>query len=87
MLINPIKGCNPNRIVTQIGNKEYILEGFSENTKICSEFDENFPYKIELEGGPLVHSGLDFFGKGIVKSLQLIDNNNPNYIMLKIILL
>jgi hypothetical protein len=79
-----IQGCHPNRIVTQIGEKEFILEGYSNKTKICSEFDENFPYKIELEGGPLIHTGLDFFGQGKVRNLQLIDSDKEDYIILKI---
>lgn len=86
MQTDPIHGCYPNRVVTQISDKQFILEGYSKKTKICSEFDENFPYKIELEGGPFIHTGLDFFGQGRVKSLQLIDNDKPDYIMLKIIM-
>jgi hypothetical protein len=81
---NTIKGCFPNRIVTQISEKEFILEGYSKRTKICSEFDEGFPYKIELEGGPFIHTGLDFFGKGRVRLLELIDSDKLEYIMLKI---
>lgn len=86
MYSNPIQGCYPNRVVTQISDKEFILEGLSKKTKICSEFDELFPYHIELEGGPFIHTGLDFFGKGKVKSLQLIENDKPDYIMLKILM-
>lgn len=86
MLTNPTQGCYPNRVVTQISDNEFILEGHSKKTRICSEFDENFPYKIDLEGGPFIHTGLDFFGKGRVKSLQLIENDKPDYIMLKITL-
>ena len=83
---NSTQGCFPNRVVTQINDKEFILEGISKKTKICSEFDDGFPYHIDLEGGPFIHVGFDFFGKGKVKTLQLIDNDKPNYIMLKIIL-
>lgn len=80
------QGCFPNRVVTQINDKEFILEGISKKTKICSEFDDGFPYHIDLEGGPFIHVGFDFFGKGKVKTLQLIDNDKPNYIILKIVL-
>jgi len=86
VLNNQTQGCFPNRVVTQINEKEFILEGISKKTKIGSEFDDGFPYYIDLEGGPFIHVGLDFFGKGRVKTLQLIDNDKPNYIMLKIIL-
>jgi len=83
---NITQGCFPNRVVTQINDKEFILEGFSKKTKICAEFDDGFPYHINLEGGPFIHIGLDFFGKGKVKNLQLINNDRPNYIILKIVL-
>ena len=40
----------------------------------------------DIQGGPFVHIGQDFFGKGIIDHIEKIDSGKEGYIILKITL-
>jgi len=74
------------RVITQIGKKEYLLEGTSDWVKFGCQFDVNFITSANLDGGPFLLVGDNFLGKGVIRSIQHIDSNQDNYIILKILL-
>lgn len=72
-------------IFTQISENQFLIEGDSDNTKIGGESEYSISY-IDFDGGPLVHIGHSFLGRGSVVGIDLIDSDNSNYIIAKITL-
>lgn len=72
-------------IFTQITEDQFLIECDSDNTKIGGENEYSISY-INFDGGPTVHIGHRFLGEGIIKSIELIDSDKPNYIIAKITL-
>jgi hypothetical protein len=70
---------------TQINDSQFFIEGNSDNTKIGGESEYSISY-IDFDGGPLLHIGHDFLGRGKIISIDLIDSEKPNYIITKITL-
>lgn len=84
--VRPSKKNNHTRIITQIGEKEYFVEGFSDWARFGCQFDPAFITSAELCGGPFLLVGDSFLGKGRIASIQNIENDQENYIILKITL-
>lgn len=74
------------RVITQVSEKEYLLEGTSDWVKFGCQFDTSFITSANLEGGPFLLVGDNFLGKGKISSIQHIDNNQDGYVILKITL-
>jgi len=74
------------RIVTQINESEYLIEGSVDFARFGFQSDENILNFADIQGGPFLHIGKDFFGKGIIKSIQKIsqDKEEVGYLILKI---
>jgi hypothetical protein len=79
------KGKNT-RIITQIGSKEYLIEGECDWARFGYQFDSSVITSVNVDGGPFLLVGDSFLGKGKIKHIQHIDNNQDGYIILKIIL-
>lgn len=77
------KGKNT-RIITQIGEREYLVEGESEWARFGCQYDPSVITSANLDGGPFLLVGDSFLGKGKIKSIQNINTEQNNYFILKI---
>jgi hypothetical protein len=62
-------------IITQISDSQYLLEGNVKSAKF-NYVVEPIINSVDISNGPYLHLGKDFFGKGYVDSIDLI-NDNP----------
>lgn len=69
----------------QINDKEFLVEGNIGNTRISGE-SEYAITAIDLDGGPFIHLGQDFLGRGIVSLIDMIDTESKNNLMLRIVI-
>jgi hypothetical protein len=74
------------RTVTQINDNQFIVEGDSGFLRIGFEVDPSSPTYADFEGGPFLHIGYDFFGKGRVTEIQIIDSDREDYAIIKVTL-
>lgn len=74
------------RTVTQINDSQFIIEGDAGFLRIGFEIDPSSPTYADFEGGPFLHIGNDFFGKGRVKEIQIIDSDKKDYAIIKVTL-
>ena len=81
-----IKNENKTRSVTQINSNQFIIEGYVGKTKLGGESEYSISY-IDFDNGPYLHIGSDFFGRGKISNLEIIDSNIKNYIIVKISLI
>jgi hypothetical protein len=72
------------RIVTQIKDDQFLVEGNTDFIKLVFEFDENNLNLADIDGGPFLHIGCDFFGKGAIKTIEKLSFNNEGYFIFKI---
>lgn len=77
------KGKNT-RIITQIGEREYLVEGESQWARFGCQYDPSVITSANLDGGPFLLVGDSFLGKGKIKSIQNINTEQNNYFILKI---
>lgn len=71
------------KTVTQITQNEYIIEGEVDSVRFACEVDPIINY-VDIDGGPFLHVGRDFFGKGYITEIQYIDSNRDNYLIIKV---
>lgn len=74
------------RTVTQINDNQFIVEGDTGFLRIGFEVDPSSPTYVDFEGGPFLHIGYDFFGKGLVTEMQIIDGDKKDYAIIKVTL-
>ena len=74
------------RIITQIGEQEYLIEGHSDWAKFGCQFDPAYLTSVNLDGGLFLLVGDSFLGKGKISAIQNIDSEEEGYIILKITL-
>jgi hypothetical protein len=72
------------RTVTQVSDNEYLIEGESEYGRLGFEIDLSILTYADFEGGPFLHIGHDFFGKGKITEIQTIDSGKDGYMMIKV---
>jgi hypothetical protein len=83
----PLKGYGKNkRLITQIQDSEYLVEGESDYARLGFEIDDANLTFAYLENGPFLHIGDNFLGKGKIAALQNIDSGKDGYIMIKVVL-
>ncbi|NBU33526.1 hypothetical protein EBS40_02760 [bacterium] len=70
-------------ILTQITDNQFLIEGEFNKVKIGGENEYSISY-MDFECGPFIHIGKDFLGRGRVTNIDLIDQDNPNYIIVKV---
>jgi hypothetical protein len=74
------------RIITQIGEKEYLIEAKSSWAKFGCQFDPSVITSAKLESGPYLIVNDSFLGEGKIASIQNIDSGQEDHIILKITL-
>lgn len=72
------------RIITQINDNQFLIEGSVDKAKFGFQNDETQLTFADIEYGPFIHIGHDFFGKGLVRCIEKIESNQDGYIILKI---
>lgn len=79
------KGKNQ-RIISQIGEKEYLVEGNSNWARFGCQYDPSYITSAQLDGGPFLLVGDSFLGKGRISAIQHIESDQENYFILKVTL-
>jgi len=74
------------RIITQIGEKEYLLETKSNWARFGCQCDTSVITSAKLENGTHLMVNDSFLGEGKIASIQNIENDRSGYIILKITL-
>lgn len=77
------KGKNT-RIITQISENEYLIEGEADWARFGCQFDPSVITSANIDGGPFLLVGDSFLGKGKISSIQNLDSEKENYIIVKI---
>lgn len=72
--------------VTQINDNQFIVEGNTSFLRVGFEIDPSNPTYADFDGGPFLHIGYDFFGKGRVTGIQIIDSDQEDYAIIKVTL-
>lgn len=85
--MNTVKSrYNNARTITQIHPDQYIIEGDSEYGRFGFEIDPSMLTYVDFEGGPFLHIGDNFLGKGNIISVESIDSGKEGYLMIKVTL-
>jgi hypothetical protein len=71
-------------IITQIGEKEYLVEAKSSWARFGCQCDTSVITSAKLENGPHLMVNDSFLGEGKIASIQNIDSQKDGYIILKI---
>lgn len=79
--INPKK--NNRFTVTPIKEDQFLVESNYKSLRIIGEHEYSITY-IDIEDGPILHIGKDFLGMGNISSLEIIDTEEENYIIIKV---
>ena len=74
------------RVITQIGENEYLVEGESDWARFGCQSDISIITSANLEGGPFLIVGDSFLGKGKISAIQNIDSGRDGYIIIKVTL-
>jgi hypothetical protein len=72
------------RLITQISENEYLVEGKSDYAKFGCESDLCDLTFANLEGGPFLYVGDNFLGKGRITQIQNIETDQTDYIIIKV---
>ena len=79
-----IRSSNKQRTITQVGDKEYIIEGNSGYGKLGFEVDPSVLTYLDFESGTFLHIGDSFLGLGNIVEINNIDSGKDDYLMVKI---
>ena len=74
------------RTITQISDSEYLIEGESDYGRLGFEIDPSMLTYADFEGGPFLHIGDIFWGKGKILEIQTIDSGRDGYMIIKVVL-
>lgn len=80
-------GCvrsNNSRIVTQINGRQFLVEGQIDFARFGFEIDESSISFIDIDNGPFLQVGQDFFGKGRITNLEKISCERKDYLIIKV---
>lgn len=72
------------RIVTSINDNQFLVEGSADFIKLSCELDETSLNFADIQGGPFLHIGYDFFGKGSIKNIEKISLDQDGNFIFKI---
>lgn len=72
------------RIVTQVKEDQFLVEGITDFAKLGFQSDEISLNFADLQGGPFLHIGHDFFGKGSIIGIEKISFDDEGYFIFKI---
>lgn len=74
------------RIITQVGEKEYLMEVKSSWARFGCQFDPSIITSAKLENGTHLLVNDSFLGEGKIAAIQNIDSSKNDHIILKITL-
>lgn len=77
------KGKNT-RIITQIGEYEYLVEGESSWARFGCQYDTSVITSANLDGGPHLLVNDSFLGKGKISHIQNIETDRDDYFVIKV---
>jgi hypothetical protein len=72
------------RMVTQIKENQFLVEGNADFAKLGFQSDEISLNFADIQGGPVLHIGHDFFGKGSIIGIEKISFSDEGYFIFKI---
>lgn len=72
------------RVVTQISENQFLVEGNTDFAKLGFESNESNLNFVDIQGGPFLHIGHDFFGKGLTIGIEKISFSEEGYFIFKI---
>lgn len=72
------------RIITQIGEHEYLVEGESDWARFGCQYDPSVITSAQLDNGPFLLVNDSFLGKGTISHIQNIDTEQADYFVLKV---
>lgn len=72
------------RIVTSINDNQFLVQGSADFIKLSCELDDTSLNFTDIQGGPFLHIGYDFFGKGLIKSIEKISLDQDGNFIFKI---
>lgn len=75
---------NNSRIVTQINGDQFLVEGQIDFARFGFECDESSLNYVDIDNGPFLQVGKDFFGKGSITNLEKICTEKKDYVMIKV---
>lgn len=80
---NCINQKNNGFTVTPIKEDQFLVESNYKSLRIIGENEYSIT-SIDIEDGPILHIGKDFLGMGNISSLEIIDTEEENYIIIKV---
>ena len=75
---------NNSRIVTQINGDQFLVEGQIDFARFGFEYDESSLNYVDIDNGPFLQVGKDFFGKGSITNLEKISTEKKDYVIIKV---
>lgn len=69
-------------LITQIADNQYLIEGDIKSARFGYVVDPIINF-VDISNGPYIQLGMDFFGKGSVDSIDLI-NKETNSLIIKV---
>lgn len=72
------------RVVTQIKQDQFLVEGTTDFAKLIFESDEISLNFADIKGGPFLQIGHDFFGQGSIIGIEKISFNEDGCFIFKI---
>jgi hypothetical protein len=72
------------RVVTQIKEDQFLVEGNTDFAKLIFESDETSLNFADIQGGPFLHIGYDFFGQGSIINIEKVSFDEEGYFIFKI---
>ncbi len=77
------KGKNK-RTITQISDKEYLVEGEADWIRFGCQFDSLFITSANIDNGPFLLVGDSFLGKGKITRIQNLSETKDRIFIIKV---
>lgn len=87
LLMNQLCRSNSKqRLITQIDNNAFLIEGYTDWTRLKFETDPIEANYAEFENGPILQLGDNFLGHGKIKNILIINDGKDGYMMIKVLI-
>lgn len=74
MITNTLSRRKNGLLITKISHNQYIIEGQIDSVRFGYVVDPIINF-VDISNGPYIQLGMDFFGKGVVDSIDLLTKN------------
>lgn len=74
MVTNTLSKRKNGLLITQISNNQYLIEGQIESARFGYVIDPIINF-VDITNGPYIQLGMDFFGKGAVESIDILQKD------------